>query len=245
MPRFFCDNVPENASTITISGDDAKHIISSLRMAVGEKLTVCNSAGTDYNCTIEFFSDNLVYLRINEKSHTLSEPSVSVAVYFAMPKGDKTEFIIQKSVELGASKIVPFISERCVSRPDKKSSDKKLERYQKISEEAAKQCGRGIIPQVLPVMSFKEVIKDSLSSNIPIILYEAEDKFSLKQTLSDKNFSSVSFISGPEGGFSPEEIAYAKECGVLSVSLGKRILRCETAPVAALCAVMYHSGNLG
>lgn len=245
MPRFFLRDIPDAADTIIIEGNDAGHIINSLRMSKGEAVTVCDGCGTDYSCVVEKLSEASVYLKIYKRCKNISEPSVFAVSYFSLPKGDKAETVIQKAVELGASKIVPFISERCISRPDEKGLRKKHERYIKISEEAAKQCGRGIIPYVSPVISFEEAVDDAISYDIPLILYEAESRCSIKQALSQKEFKSAAVMSGPEGGFSAEEIQYAAKAGLISVSLGKRILRCETAPIAGLCAVMYQSDNLG
>lgn len=245
MPKFFCGEISPGQNILTISGKDAVHISGSLRMSVSDNLTVCDGNGTDYICKITNISPESITLEILESLANSSEPSVSVSVFFAMPKGDKAEFIIQKSVELGASSITPFISEHCVSRPSPDSFEKKRIRYQKIAEEAAKQCGRGVVPKIFPIIPFKQAVLNASKDNLPLILYEAEHNCSLKNMLEQDYAGSVSFISGPEGGFSPDEIEFAAANSVKSVTLGKRILRCETAPIAALCAIMYQSGNLG
>lgn len=245
MPKFFCNTVHPGQNSITISGSDAVHISGSLRMSPGNNVTVCDGNGIDYLCQITEIYPDSVTLKIMETVNNTAEPSVAVNVFFALPKGDKAEFIIQKSIELGVNSLTPFVSEHCISRPNADSLEKKRQRYQKIAEEAAKQCGRGIVPQVFPIISFKEAVLNAAKDELSMVLYEAEREFSLKNVLERSNAASISVMSGPEGGFSPEEISFAAKNSVMSVSLGKRILRCETAPVAALCAIMYHSGNLG
>ena len=240
MPRFFvtepfCD-------TVTIGGEDARHISRSLRMAVGEKLTVCDTRGTDFLCEIASVSDKEVFLNVLSKSECTAEPSVKLTLYQAMPKSDKLELIVQKAVELGADAIVPVMTSRCISRPDKKSMDNKLDRLNKIALSAAQQSGRGIIPQVLPVMNFSDAVKKMREDDCAILFYESRGK-TLKSLLSTE-LKSVSIRVGSEGGFEADEVAFAENEGVNIVNLGPRILRCETAPMCAISAVMYATGNL-
>ena len=171
MPRFF---VPEvSGDHILVTGGDARHISYSLRMATGDDITFCNS-GKDYFCKIESFSEEGVLCKIISSENSKSEPDVFLTLYQALPKGDKFETIIQKSIELGASRIVPVMTKRCVSRPDDKSFAKKLTRYNKIAEEAAKQSGRGIIPEITPIMDFDKAIKEASENDLPLICYERE-----------------------------------------------------------------------
>ena len=171
-----------------------------------------------------------------------TEPRQDMTLFMALPKGDKMEFVIQKSVELGVRKIVPFLSKNCVSRPDK--TDKKVERWRKIAVEAAKQCGRGYLPVVTAVESAEKAFAMASDSGTALFFYEHETR-GLRETLEGQGVSdTVSLVVGPEGGFAPEEVQAAQNAGLSSVSLGTRILRCETAPVAALAAVLYAGGNM-
>ena len=240
MPRFFTETI--NESKGIISGDDAKHIAKVLRMHAGEKLVACDCQGYDYDCVIESLSDKEVELSVERKYSSETEPSVSVTLYQAMPKSDKMELIIQKAVELGVSAIVPVQTKRCVSRPDAKSMAKKLERYNRIALEAAKQCGRGRIPQVLPMLDFADAIKAMKEDQRAFLFYENSTSSFRKEL--EQGVNSVSIMVGAEGGFEEEEVQKALNLGIASLSLGKRILRCETAPLAALSIIMYETGNM-
>ena len=240
MPRFFTETINETKGTI--SGDDAKHIAKVLRMHVGEKLVACDCQGFDYDCVIDSLTDKEVELSVERKYLSETEPSVRVTLYQAMPKSDKMELIIQKAVELGVSAIVPVQTKRCVSRPDAKSMAKKLERYNRIALEAAKQCGRGRIPQVLPMLDFGDAIKAMREDQRAFLFYENSTSSFRKEL--EQGVSSVSIMVGAEGGFEEEEVQKALDLDIASLSLGKRILRCETAPLAALSIIMYETGNM-
>lgn len=240
MPRFFTTNINEN--TAIISGDDAKHISRVLRMKQGEEVTVCDMAGFDYKGKLACISPTEVTVDIECKYATFSEPSVKVRLFQAMPKADKFELIAMKAVELGVDEIIPVMTHRCVSKPDEKSMRKKLIRFNRITLEAAKQSGRGKVPEVLPLVSFDKALEMMNSSECPILFYEnAEDSF--KNVLSTHP-KTISILVGSEGGFEPWEVEKAKEQGVKILSLGKRILRCETAPLAAISAIMYETDNM-
>lgn len=240
MPRFFCENFSENAAIIT--GDDARHISRSLRMKIGEELTVCNTKGTDYFCKITGIRENEVMLDVMESAKTVSEPSVEVTLFQCMPKSDKLETVVQKAVELGVNQIVPVISERCISRPDAKSVAKKRERLQKIANEAAKQSGRGVLPTVENALTFKECCSRLSDFDISILFYELGGEPLTE--LGIKDCGRIAILIGPEGGFSKEEADTALKNGAKAATLGKRILRTETAPLAALTGIMLLSGNL-
>ena len=164
---------------------------------------------------------------------------MSITLYMAYPKGDKLETVIQKAVELGATRIVPFESSRCIKRPKADKVAKQGERLSKIAEEAAKQCGRGIIPKVALPLSYSEMLEDAKSSALRLICYEKESDLSVKALLSQGMPESIAIIVGCEGGFSPEEVEAAVNAGCHSVTLGKRILRCETAPLTVLSMILY------
>ena len=240
MPRFFVNEIDEE--NITLTGSDANHIGRSLRMKRGEKLTVC-CCGVDYNCTITSITSDTVYLSLDEKHRCAAEPDIYVTLFQAVPKLDKLEYIIQKSVELGISRIVPVLTRRCVSRPDEKDFAKKLPRLNKIAAEAAKQSGRGIIPEVTPIVSYKQALDMMKELDRTVILYEEQGGCSF----GDVDFSGVKtagMFIGSEGGFDKEEALAAVEAGAVQVWLGKRILRCETAPITALSILMFLTNNM-
>ena len=168
---------------------------------------------------------------------------VKASIYMAYAKGDKLEHVIQKATELGAHEIVAFPSARCVSRPDEKSLSKKLERWQKIAVSASEQCGRGRIPKVIAVDSYQAALKRAMQADMAILFYENEKAVTLKMALEASNYQSISLLTGPEGGLDEREVNAAKEMGLSICTLGSRILRCETAPLCALSAVMYASGE--
>lgn len=244
MPRFFIENI--SGDFITISGQDALHIAKSLRMKVGEKLTVCGGQGLDFICEIDEISESSVLLRVTETVVTDSEPSIDITLYQGCPKGDKMELIIEKSIELGVNKIVPVLMQRSVSRPDTKSAAKKHERYQKLALSAAKQCGRGIIPRVEPMINFIQMTNELAQHQAVIFFYECggESLSSVMNKIVLNNLSDIAVVIGPEGGFDPSEADMLKNMGALTSTLGKRILRTETAPIAAISAIMYATGNM-
>lgn len=241
MPRFFIEAEPVDG-LLTIEGADARHIARVLRMGPGESLVLCNGAGVDFDCVIEQAGAERILCRVRGQSPSASEPRTEVTLYMALPKADKMELVIQKTIELGVSRIVPFSSARCVARPD--ASGRKALRWQKIAAEAAKQCGRGRIPEVAGVIPFEEAVREAALAETALFFYECERERSLRGVLQGRPLRTVSLMIGAEGGFSLEEAREAGAGGLISVSLGKRILRCETAPLAALAAVMYESGNL-
>ena len=239
MPRFFVANENIEQGSVTVTGDDAWHIARSLRMAVGESITVCDEDGNVYDCTLEKITDEASVAKIVGSSASKSESPVFVTLYQALPKGDKMDTIVQKAVEMGACRIVPFISERCISRPDGKSLEKKRVRWQRIALEAAKQCGRGVVPEICDAVSFSQMLEMAKRAQLSCFCYEGEGTRSLRKVLEDAgNVSEISLVVGSEGGFSAAEADAAGECLML-VGLGKRILRCESAPAFALACISY------
>lgn len=240
MPRFFTNEIDEE--NIILTGSDAKHIGRSLRMKKGEAVTVCCN-GTDYNCTINSITEDSVYLDLIEKKLCAAEPNVNVTLYQAVPKMDKLEYIIQKSVELGVSRIVPILTRRCISRPDSKDFTKKLARLNKISEEAAKQSGRGIIPEVTPMLTWKNAVEEMSKEDLTVILYEEQGGCSFG-AVDFEGKKNIGLVIGSEGGFDREEVNTVLENGAVQVWLGKRILRCETAPITAASILMFLTNNM-
>ena len=206
-------------------------------------MLLCDGKGKECVCTISDVSAGQISLVVQNRQDSKTEAAVRVTVYMAFPKGDKLEHVIQKATELGASEIVAFPSARCVSRPDEKSLKKKVERWQKIVASAAEQSGRGLIPEVLVVGSYAEALKRAAQADMPILFYENERATTLKMALESKSYQTVSLLTGPEGGLEPREVEAAKDAGLHICTLGSRILRCETAPLCALSAVMYASGE--
>lgn len=239
MPRFFTEQVDDEKAIIT--GEDAKHIIKALRMTVGGQVVVCDGEQRDYQCEIESITDE-VRLRVLSSGASESEPDLCLHLYQAMPKGEKFEFIVQKAVELGVYDITPVLTSRCISRPDKDTMRKKLVRYNKIAAEAAKQSGRGRIPVVRPLLSYQEALKEMAAFQNAIFFYECKGQ--PLQKIIQQGLTETAILIGSEGGFSEEEAAAAETAGLFTASLGKRILRCETAPIAGISIIMNLSGNM-
>lgn len=239
MQKLFVENI--NDEKIILDGESARHIAKSLRMRVGDVICVTDGGGDDYGCQIEEITKDEVVLKVCYKQACESEPSCRVTIYQGVPKSSKMEDIIQKCVELGVCEIVPTLTKRCVSRPDDKAAGKKNQRYQKIALEAAQQSGRGIVPQIENMKTLRQAIAED-ESDVKIVFYEGGG-----EKLADivkPDTESVSVFIGPEGGFEQEEVEQIEASGGVRATLGKRILRTQTAPVAALTAIMLLTGNL-
>ena len=242
MTRFFVTPEEMQPNFLVLTGENAAHA-KVLRLQVGEQVMVCDGEGNECICTVSDISPDRVSLVVNSRGASTTEPAVQASVYMAFSKGDKLEHVIQKATELGACEIVAFPSSRCVSRPDDKSIKKKLERWQKIAASAAEQSGRGRIPKVLVADSYKDAIARAVKADKAILFYENERATTLKMALEAGAYASVSLLTGPEGGLEEREVEQAKAAGMEICTLGSRILRCETAPLCALSAVMYASGE--
>lgn len=242
MTRFFVEPKELLAERITLSKENAAHA-KVLRLKEGEQVFACDGNGRECLCVVAEINNGEYYLDVLEQRMSAAEAPVRVSVYMAFPKADKLEHVIQKATELGAYEIVTFPSARCVSKPDDKSLKKKLERWQKIAASAAEQSGRGKIPEVIVLPSFPEALKRASLADLPIMFYENEQATTLRMALESKDFQTVSLLSGPEGGLESKEVEMAKSAGLRICTLGKRILRCETAPLCGLSAVMYASGE--
>ncbi len=242
MTRFFVDPEQLRLDFLVLTGQNAAHA-KVLRLKNGDQVMICDGNGNECQCTVSNVSADQYSLVVNSRQDATSEAKVKVSVYMAYSKGDKLEHVIQKATELGAFEIIAFPSSRCVSKPDEKSLHKKLERWQKIAASAAEQSGRGRIPQVLTADSYQAALQRAAQADIPILFYENEQATTLRMTLSDKEYKSVSLLTGPEGGLEQREVEQARNMGMHICTLGSRILRCETAPLCALSAVMYDSGE--
>lgn len=243
MPRFFVSREQICNKEILLEGDDAHHVARSLRMAVGDTLTVCDREGKEYLCRIrEFEEDRRVRTEILEEREAQSEPPCRIRLFQALPKGDKLDTVIQKAVECGAGEIIPFESSRCVVRMKPEAEERKTERRQRIAEEAAKQCGRSLLPKVSPTVSFDRMLSMAVAEeSLCLFCYEGEGTVPLGRVLTELSSEevgrSVSVIVGSEGGFSPEEVEQARSAGMIPVGLGPRILRTETASGFVLACI--------
>ena len=242
MARFFVEPRELRGDTLVLIGENAQHA-KVLRLKAGEEVLVCDGEGRECVCTVAEVNPGEITLNVAESRDSVTEAAVKVSVYMAFPKADKLEHVIQKATELGAYEIVAFPSGRCISKPDDKSLKKKLERWQKIAASAAEQSGRGRIPQVITLPSFAAALERAAQADKALMFYENEHATTLKMALESGSFRSVSLLTGPEGGLEEKEVAQAREAGLQVCTLGSRILRCETAPLCALSAVMYAAGE--
>ena len=241
MYHFYVEPEAVSADTVRISGGDVNHIKNVLRMHPGEQIVILDGSGMEYRCEIEAIAEE-VLARILEAKKTEAELSVRLLLFQGLPKKDKMELIIQKAVELGVSEIIPVLTKRTVVKlEDKKKEQKKLERWQAIAEAAAKQSGRGIIPKVSEAVKFAEAVKQAKTLDEALIPYElAEGMDEARERirgLHDKK--NIGIFIGPEGGFEEDEIALAAEAGIHPITLGKRILRTETAGLCILSVIMF------
>ncbi|MDR1565642.1 MAG: 16S rRNA (uracil(1498)-N(3))-methyltransferase [Oscillospiraceae bacterium] len=241
MPRFFINGAP--GDIYALQGEDFIHLSKSLRMQCGELLTLCNGKGLDFICSVQSIEPQQAILKVLETQPNKAEPDIKVTLFQCLPKGDKLDTVIQKAVELGVFELVPVISSRVISRPDAKALDKKRQRWQKVALEAAKQSGRGIVPQIKECLSLKEMCKQLPSFEQALFCYE-KGGAPVKSVLEEEKPHALAVIIGPEGGFAPEEAELIQSSGGTAVTLGTRILRTETAPLAVLSIIMYQTGNI-
>lgn len=241
MNQFFVEESQIQGSEIIIEGTDVNHIKNVLRMKTGEEVMISNGTDKHYICSIMTISEQQVVAKIVDIDTNSTELPVKLYLFQGLPKADKMELIIQKSVELGVHEIIPVAMKRCVVKLDAKKEKSKLARWQGIAESAAKQSKRMVIPNISRVMNFKEAVAYAKSLDYNIIPYEfANGMERSKQVVKSLGqYKSVGIFIGPEGGFEEAEIAYAKENNMQIISLGKRILRTETAGLTALSIIMF------
>lgn len=240
MPKFFIKKEDIKNEIVTVTGQDATHISKVLRHAVGDTLTLCDGEGTDFSAEITECTKESVTLKITDTIPCLAEPEISVTLFQGLPKQGKMDYIIEKCTELGITRIVPVAMKRSVAKiEDKKSETKKLERWRKIASESVKQCGRGKIPEITEVMTIDEAIRFSDNLDLTVAAYENEQEVSLKSVLEKSTPESIGVFIGPEGGLDDNEIEKFKTANIPSVTLGKRILRTETAGHTVLTTIMY------
>lgn len=252
MPKFFVKTEQINNNEIIILGQDVNHIKKVLRLQKGDELHICNSQnGENFLCEINDFENENIICKIKEKIQEHVESNIEVTIFQGLPKADKMEYIIQKSVELGAHSITPVEMKRCVVKLNEKDKRKKIERWQKISEVAAKQCGRDIIPQINNVINISNICDFIETFDIIIVAYENEKENTLKQQIKqikqqmDTNTKKmkIGIVIGPEGGLEEKDVEILKQNGAKVITLGKRILRTETVALNILSIIMYELEN--
>jgi 16S rRNA (uracil1498-N3)-methyltransferase len=248
MPRFFVEECLDPAAAdLVLEGDNAYHIGTVLRMRPGDTITVCDGARTDLTAVIDKIEPGRIHLLITGRKENSTEPVWQAVLFQGLPKGDKMDQIIQKAVELGVSAIVPVICQRSVVKVSDSNLERKLLRWNRIALEAAKQCGRGRIPEILQPVSFAQAVEMAMESDLSFMPWEDERQRSLKNLLQEyypdlsdlTGRISIGFVIGPEGGFSNQETALARQSGLACVTLGPRILRTETASLAVLAMLGY------
>lgn len=243
MPRFFIKENQIQNNQITIIGEDVNHIKNVIRKQIGDIIEICNQDNEkSYKCEIEKIEEKQITTKIIEELKS-QESNIKVDIYQGLPKAEKMELIIQKSVELGANAIIPVNMKRCVVKLDSKSEEKKIERWQKISESAAKQCGRNNIPEVKHLVNIKDICNKIKDYDAMIVAYENEKENTLKQELTklknkQKNLK-IGIVIGPEGGLEENDVKLLKESGAKIITLGHRILRTETVALNMLSIIMY------
>jgi len=241
MPRFFVTAsqivVSETGTVISVSGDDANHITRVLRMKPGERAIVCDENGIEYDTVIVSVGQE-VLLEAESSHPSENEPPYRAVVYQALVKGDRFDTVLQKATELGAAEFVPVITTRCTVKLEKNEYRKKIERWQRIVYEAAKQCGRAVIPVVREPMVFRDAVQEAAKTDLPLFCYEGEGTKPIPQIFDEKaDIGTAAIMIGPEGGYEVSEAGYAAECGMKMTGLGKRILRTETAAPFVLSCI--------
>lgn len=246
MAKFFVNPEDVLEESILIKGSDVNHIKNVLRLTVGKEILISDRQGYEYECIIRDIDADIVTAQILNRILNHTEPAVETTLFQALVKGEKMEFVIQKSVEIGVTKIVPLMTKRCVVKLESENKLKnKIDRWQKIAESAAKQSKRGIVPEVCLPMTMEqalEYVKNQL--DVGCIPYENEEAHHIKTFLQSIQAQSIGVFIGPEGGFTEDEVALATSYEVKPITLGKRILRSETAGLVTLANIMYEMGEI-
>lgn len=243
MYKFFVEDKQINDANIFILNEDVNHIVNVLRLKTGEKINICNrKTGENYIGVIDKISREQVKCTIIKKMEDTTESNINIDVYQGLPKIDKMEYIIQKSIEIGAKNIFPVRMERCIVKLDENAAKKKIDRWQKIAEASAKQSKRDLIPNINSIITLKEICQNSKKYDIILLAYENENNITIKDELKkhkNKKKLNIGIIVGPEGGLDEKEVELLQSFGIKSVSLGKRILRTETAAIVMLSDIIY------
>lgn len=250
MPKFFVKQEQVEQEKIKIIGQDVNHIKNVLRKEIGNEITICNATtGQDYLCEISELSEEQIDCKIKQILENSNESNIKVTIMQGLPKADKMELIIQKAVELGVYEITPIDMKRCIVKLKGKDENKKIERWQKISEVASKQCGRNIIPKINSLVTLKNICNIFDKYDIVLVAYENEKETTLKEELKkikekyEKEEIKIAIVIGPEGGIAEEEVKMLQQSGANTITLGKRILRTETVALNVLSVIMYELEN--
>jgi len=241
MPTFFVERRNIEGDTALLSGTEAGHMLRSLRLSVGDSFYAFDEEGNRYRMRILETTSRSLRAEVLETAPPEPPPDVEITLLVGLPKADKMDFILEKATELGCSRVVPFRSSRTIPRLDGREARRKILRWERVALAAAKQCGSGRVPEIPGLVSFPEAIAIGARSAGRIVLYEGVGRFGLARALAGmETADSVSLLIGPEGGFSEEEVREAESAGFVRTGLGQRILRVETAALAAVAMVTYH-----
>jgi 16S rRNA (uracil1498-N3)-methyltransferase len=247
VPRFFLTDNNVSGTLVRISGDDAHHVARVLRLRPGDHIEVAFGSGEIGIVELRTVCRDAVEGQIVQRFRSYQEPPLLLRLYQGLGKGDKMDFVIQKAVELGVKEVIPFVSQYTVVKLDSAAASKRVQRWQRIAQEAAKQCLRAELPVVMPIVSFDRVLEElkaKTQDELVLLPYEHEERLGIK-SVPVQHCRGVSIVIGPEGGFHPDEVEAARRLGAWVVSLGPRILRTETAGLVALSLVGYRWGDLG
>ena len=242
MQHFFVTPSQVKEEWIYVEGSDVNHMKNVLRMRTGEDLMVSDGNNLQYRCAVERYEEELAVLKILEELPVDTELPSKIYLFQGLPKQDKMELIVQKSVELGVYQVIPVATKRAVVKLDAKKAARKVERWQQIAQSAAKQAGRGYIPEVADVMSYREALECASKLDVVLIPYELAEGMKETKSVIESIYpgQSIGIFIGPEGGFEKEEVEQALEYGAHAITLGKRILRTETAGLTTLSVLMFH-----
>lgn len=243
MPKFFVTKNQINDGVVTLIGEDVRHIANVLRKTVGDCINICNiTTSENFLCQLEEINKEEIKCRIKEFLKSETESNTDITIFQGLPKAEKMELIIQKCTELGAKTFIPVVMDRCVVKLDNKTETKKIERWQKIAETAAKQSGRDIIPKVENLINLQKLLYLIKNYDIVLLAYENENDYTLKEALQTvKNIQNlkIGVIIGPEGGIDIKEVQQLENAGVKAITLGKRILRTETVGIVVTSIILY------
>lgn len=250
MQRYFVPPGQWSDDAVHIEGSDARHVATVMRAKPGDRIIVADGLGRAAEAVIERVSPDLVVARLDRRLEESNEPAVRITVAQGLPKGDKMETVIQKGTEIGAVRFIPFVSERTVVQLDERKQAKRLERWSRIAKEAAEQAHRGIVPEITPVLTWPQLLERAGDYAAAYFCYEKEDALNFRPLLAERKAglqekADFLLIVGPEGGFSEAEAREAEAAGCLPVSLGRRILRTETAALVGLSCMLYEYGEFG
>lgn len=244
MPTFFVQRNNISGDTAVLSGTEAGHMLRTLRLRTGDAFFAFDEEGNRYRMRILESTSRSLRAEVLESFPPEPPPEVAVTLLVGLPKADKMDFILEKATELGCSRVIPFRSSRTIPRLDAQDAGRRLLRWERVALSAAKQCGSGRVPDISPLLPFAEALRAGAAAEGKVLFYEGEGRFGLKKVFAGLSCAkSVALLIGPEGGFSEDEVGEAERAGFMRAGLGSRILRVETAAVAALSMTIYHFGE--